>query len=790
MIRLRPKKGKPEGMSRIDDILDRALAGRSLAADDLRCLLACSDQPGLDAVFAAARELRRRHFGNKAFLYGFVYFSTYCQNDCAFCYYRCSNGLPPRYRKGSDEVVQTSQHLAASGVHLIDLTMGEDAALLGDPQALPGLVRRVRQATGLPVMASPGVLDAAALGRLAQAGASWYALYQETYAASLFARLRLGQSFQARIAAKRQAASAGLLLEEGLLAGVGESVDDLVESLQAMQRLNPSQVRAMTYIPQAGTTAPAAEGDAFVREQLLIAVLRLLFPDRLIPASLDVEGLSGLAARLDAGANVVTSIIPPRSGLAGVAHATLDVEEGNRTVAEVLPVLAACGMQAASAQEYKSWLADERQRQRAARETPINSHIRHSGPDPESISVGAHSMRPPCACKRNALIVGGRLQGIELAYLAGEAGWRTTLVDRRPAHAVPASGLADCFVQADVADGARMLPLIAAADIVLPAVEDSDALAQLLEYGQQAGTDVACDLEAYRISSSKSLSNSLFARLGLPQPAPWPQCGFPAIVKPDGASGSQGVRVVQDAAGLAEALAASGGEPVIQRYLPGRSWSMEVIGNGRDYRLLPITEVVCGADFDSERIVAPAAIGKAAAAQLTAIGHSLAQALKIDGIFDIEVISDQGQLQILEIDARFPSQTPLSIYYSHGINMVSLLAARHQPNSALQIAPPTQQQVCLYQQVVASHGQLQMVGEHALAQAAPLSQQPGFFGADLALTNWRPGATSWQAIVIVCAPDYRQAEQRYQSFLAAAQDSLAVRMAQSTEGEEDHVQAA
>ena len=59
-----------------------------------------------------------------------------------------------------------------------------------------------------------------------------------------------------------------------------------------------------------------------LRELLIIAMLRLAFPDRLIPASLDIEGLEGLQLRLDAGANVVTSLIVPGAGLTGVASLT------------------------------------------------------------------------------------------------------------------------------------------------------------------------------------------------------------------------------------------------------------------------------------------------------------------------------------------------------------------------------------------------------------------------------------------------------------------------------------
>jgi methylornithine synthase len=94
-----------------------------------------------------------------------------------------------------------------------------------------------------------------------------------------------------------------------------------------------------------------------------MAIMRLLFPDRLIPASLDVDGLGGLRARLQAGANVVTSLIPPGEGLAGVAQSRLGIDESRRTVAGIGPVLGACGLVAATRKEYHRWM--DRRRERA-----------------------------------------------------------------------------------------------------------------------------------------------------------------------------------------------------------------------------------------------------------------------------------------------------------------------------------------------------------------------------------------------------------------------------------------
>jgi hypothetical protein len=91
-------------------------------------------------------------------------------------------------------------------------------------------------------------------------------------------------------------------------------------------------------------------------EVLTIAVMRLLMPDRLIPASLDVEGIEGLRSRLAAGANVVTSLVPAQRGLCGVAHAQYEVDDGLRTVAEVRPRLAELGLRQGTQAELEVWL--------------------------------------------------------------------------------------------------------------------------------------------------------------------------------------------------------------------------------------------------------------------------------------------------------------------------------------------------------------------------------------------------------------------------------------------------
>ncbi len=352
------------GLQRLEQLLSAARSGNRLEDDAIRFLLELDDPSLIRRLFLAARTVRHDHFGEKVFLYGFVYFSTFCRNDCSFCRYRRLNAQAPRDRRSPAEILAASEKLAEAGVHLIDLTMGEDPQLTGegagDSGFLPESLRAVKSVTGLPVMISPGVACADRLSQLRDAGADWYACYQETHTRSLFARLRHGQSFDARWEAKLNAKACGMLIEEGILSGVGETIDDVVASMAMMRALDADQLRVMTFVPQPGTPMESVPSPGSLRELLVIAVLRLAFPDRLIPASLDVEGVGGLRARLDAGANVITSFIAPDAGLTGVASSGRDVETSMRMPAAVSSVLAACGLAPAGRDEYHAWMQGRR----------------------------------------------------------------------------------------------------------------------------------------------------------------------------------------------------------------------------------------------------------------------------------------------------------------------------------------------------------------------------------------------------------------------------------------------
>lgn len=351
------------------EIIAKAVDGQRLSLEELEILLDLKDPKLIDEMFLAARSVKEEHFGDSIFCYGFVYFSTYCQNDCSFCFYRRSNDHSVRYRKSMEEIVSLAAALEDSGVHLVDLTMGEDPAIhrKGDVSGLIELVRSVDDAVDVPLMISPGVIPQNAFRDLREAGGDWFACYQETHNRKLFERLRPGQDYDLRLTQKKWAMGTGMLAEDGIMIGVGETAADRAHSIMTMGELGVRQVRAMGFVPQLNTPMSRWNHAPFLEELITIAVMRLTYPDRLIPASLDVEGIGGLKSRLEAGANVVTSIIPPQKGLAGVAQHELDIEAGGRTVSQIEEVLDDLGVHLATPMAYSALIEEWRSADRGAR---------------------------------------------------------------------------------------------------------------------------------------------------------------------------------------------------------------------------------------------------------------------------------------------------------------------------------------------------------------------------------------------------------------------------------------
>ena len=126
----------------------------------------------------------------------------------------------------------------------------------------------------------------------------------------------------------------------------------------------------------------------------------------------------------------------------------------------------------------------------------------------------------------------------------------------------------------------------------------------------------------------------------------------------------------------------------------------------------------------------------------------LGEGLRLDGLMDVEVMVGGGEPKVLEIDARLPSQTPTAVLLVERHQHRRRAAPHRDPRRACGSRSRAPRRACVYEHVHAHAGLLEVIGEHVMGSARPLTLVPGFFGAAEALTDYRPGASTWSATLI------------------------------------------
>lgn len=366
-----------------------------------------------------------------------------------------------------------------------------------------------------------------------------------------------------------------------------------------------------------------------------------------------------------------------------------------------------------------------------------------------------------------AAVVGGNLQGTEAVYLSKKAGWEVLLIDKSPV--VPASGLCDYFIQLDVTSGKNIGSALKGVDLVIPALENEDALISLDHWTKAESLPFAFDLEAYSISCSKLKSDRLFARNKVPIPQPWPNCGFPVVAKPNVGSGSHGVMVCREEACLRRYVKEAPADIVLQEFVQGPSYSIEVLGVPGRYIPLQVTELKMDENYDCKRVLAPTELSDSLTSDFERIANVLANALGLRGLMDVEVILHEDQLKVLEIDARLPSQTPTTVFWSTGINMVEMLGDLFIKGTCKRLDDSIPGKGVIYEHIQVSPDKLKFAGEGIMSGVAPLRIQSDFFGADEAITNYTPDCDEWVATLIICDKNRAGAREKRNRVIADIQ---------------------
>lgn len=360
-----------------------------------------------------------------------------------------------------------------------------------------------------------------------------------------------------------------------------------------------------------------------------------------------------------------------------------------------------------------------------------------------------------------ACIIGGKLQGVEALYLASKAGMDTVLIDKRE---LPlGKNFCGRFYRKDVLQyDTELIGVLEESDFVLPALEDKAVLDVLEQLAAVYDINLVYDSHAYGISSSKQISDRMMQEKGLPCPCYYPKGNYPYIVKPSAMSCSEGVEKISDSKTMDAFLSThDSSEWIAEEYLSGPSYSLEIIGTPGNYSTYHVTELLMDPGYDCKRVLScpgfPA--DKDSAFRKEAV--ALAEMVNLHGIMDVEVIESGGLLKILEIDARIPSQTPVTVFHATGWNMMTEMAVKFGKNPPRGSELLPEERFVSLEQILVEGNTVSVLGEHVISGAAvPLSKVDGFCGADEAITDYRPGAKRWVATLICVADSAGELKQK------------------------------
>lgn len=109
----------------IDAILTRCSQGIQPNITEIACLLQIQDEEVWNRIFALAREIKQKIYGNRIVIFAPLYISNYCINSCAYCGYSCKNKISRR-KLTLPEIEAEVRVLERMGHKRLALELGED----------------------------------------------------------------------------------------------------------------------------------------------------------------------------------------------------------------------------------------------------------------------------------------------------------------------------------------------------------------------------------------------------------------------------------------------------------------------------------------------------------------------------------------------------------------------------------------------------------------------------------------------------------------------------------------
>lgn len=268
--------------SSLDDRVTRILAGEQATADDALAVLRAPDDEVL-ALTTSISRLRRAHFGNTVKVNYLVNLkSGLCPEDCHYCSQALGSDadiLKYKWLKTDEAIEQASAGLRGGATRICMVSSGRGPTNR-DVDRVSDMVTALKgEHPDVEVCACLGLLKEGQADKLREAGVDAYNHNINT-AESHHDTIVTTHSYADRVATVERAKSAGLSPCSGLIAGLGESDEQLVEALLALREIGSDSIPVNFLMPFDGTPFEDTWELTPLRCLKILAMARLVCPDK------------------------------------------------------------------------------------------------------------------------------------------------------------------------------------------------------------------------------------------------------------------------------------------------------------------------------------------------------------------------------------------------------------------------------------------------------------------------------------------------------------------------------
>ncbi len=257
------------------------LQGQSISREDALAVLRSNDDELMPLV-AAASQVRRRFFGNRVKLNYLVNLkSGLCPEDCTYCSQRLGSSADVlKYSWASpDEIGRAVEAGLAGGAKRVCLVASGHGPSERDVNRVNGIVEGIKSAhPGTEICVCLGFVDDDKAQSLHDHGADAYNHNLNT-AESHYGEVCTTHTYEQRRATLDALKAAGLSPCSGIITGMGETDEELVDVVFALREAGVRSVPVNFLLPFDGT--PLAGHDELTPQRGLrvLAMVRLVHPD-------------------------------------------------------------------------------------------------------------------------------------------------------------------------------------------------------------------------------------------------------------------------------------------------------------------------------------------------------------------------------------------------------------------------------------------------------------------------------------------------------------------------------